>query len=278
MKKLVTILALFITISTFAEYQVFNYSASIKRIDPYLYTDGSTVTSDTLKGLLVTVCCYPCGAPMGKAYPNWLFIIRGKDKFKTVWKIPVKVDGGIFGKKIYAYNLDWDWTDLLIDSNWNYGLKKNLVKPADRSWGSIYFKSDMFMKVLYFDRKLTAVYDYGLLGYKCTDIEMTHTGFGNAGIKYNHNLNDFVNPYIKGISGSVTGSAKIPYFSFDPSNLTSYDIAPISGTFNIRFNNSLTEEIRGTADWNEIDRRIFKHLKFNQKMEAPDVDENWDLW
>ena len=278
MKKLTFLLALLISLSVFAEYQVFNYSASIKRIDPYLYTDGSTVTSDTLKGLLVTVCCYPCGASMGKAYPNWLFIIRGKDKTKTLWKIPVQVDGGIFGKKLDAYYVDYIWLDTLINSNFNYGVKKSIVKPADRSWGKIYFKCDMFKKLYYYDKKICGTYDYGLLGFKSTNVEMYHSGFGNAGIKYNYNLDNYVNPYIKGVSGTISGSATFPYFSIDPSNLSTYDVAPISGTFNIKFNNKLTEEIRGTADWDEIDRRIFKHLKYQTKMEAPDVDENWDLW
>ena len=278
MKKFISIFILFLSLVVSAEYQAFNYTASIKRLEPDLLTNGFTVTSDTLKGILVTVCCYPCGANMGKGYPSWLYIVRGKDKTKTLWKIPVQVDGGIFGKKLDAWHIYDTWIDYFLDHECDYGSLKPLVKPADRAWVKIYFKCDMVTKIIYLNKKVCGVYDYGLLGYKSTFAELHHSGFGTAGIKYNYAIFQYLNPYIKQASGTISGTATYPHFSLDPSNLTMYDNSPIYGSFTIRFNNSITEKLRGTAEWSELDSRVFKLIKYKELMEAPDIDENWELW
>lgn len=275
MKKLFVLLAFLVSFSCLAEYQVFQYRATFKRIEPDLATGGSTVVSDTLKGYMITVCCYPCGASMGKAYPNWLYVVRGKDKTKTLWKIPVKVDGGIFGKKIDAKYIDDNWVDYLDRYNWDYGLLKPMLKPANKAWAQIYFKTSMFKQLVCVNKKVYSVYNYGLLGYKNSYAMLQHSGFGSAGIKLNRALENYVNPYIVSISGTITGEAGFPTFSLDPSNYTTYDIAPITGTFQIRFNNKLTEEMRGTSEWAELDRRMYRHIKYNDLMED---EENWDLW
>ena len=275
MKKLLVVLVFLVSLTCLAEYQVFQYRATFKRIEPDLVTGGSTVVSDTLKGYLITVCCYPCGASMGKAYPSWLYVVRGKDKTKTLWKIPVRVDGGIFGKKIDAKNIDETWVDYLSDHDWNWGLLRPLLRPANKAWAQIYFKTVMFKKIVYKDKKIYGIYDYGLLGYRNNYVMLQHSGFGSASIKLNRALENYVNPYIVSITGTITGEAAFPDFSLDPSNFGTYDTSPVTGTFMIRFNNKLTEEMRGTAEWDELDRRMYQHIKFNDLMED---EENWELW
>lgn len=275
MKKLLSTVLLFTAIMCFAEYQVFQYIATFKHVEPDLTTGGTIVVNDSLRGYLITVCCYPCGASMGKGYPNWLYVIRGRDKTRTLWKIPVKVDGGIFGRKIDAKKTDETWGDYLDANGWDYGLLKPLLKPANKSWAKIYFETTMFKKLIYKNRKVCARYDYGLLGYKNNYVSLYHSGFGSANIKLNKTLVNYVNPYIVSISGTIVGEAALPAFSLDPSNFTTYDISPISGVFRIRFNNKLTEEMRGTSDWEELDQRMYRHLKFNDLLEDK---ENWSLW
>ena len=277
MKKLIVLLVLLFSMYSFGEYQVYTYRATFRRIEPNLVTNGSTITTDYLKGYLVTVCCYPCGASMGKSYPNWLYVVRTKDKTKTLWKIPVQVDGGLFGSNIDAGHVDDTWADYLSGFNWDYGKLKPLLKPANKSWMQIYFKSDKFTKLTYVkkSKKICAVYDYGLLGYKNSLSEIWHSGFGSAGIKLNKALENYINPYIITVSGSVTGYGVFPRFSLDPSNYTTYDKSPINGTFIVRFNKTLTEKIRGYADWNIIDEIIYKTITHSDIVEG---DENWSLW
>lgn len=276
MKRLLMALVLIITTACMAEYQVFRYMASVNTVKPNLITGGYTVSRAQLKGYLVTVCCYPCGADMGKNYPSWLYVMRTTDNTNTIWKIPVKVDGGIFGLKLNVDNFDNTWVDYMDSKNWDLWYIVPLLKPANKSWMKLYYTTENTKTVDYrISSKKKNTYDYGPLGYKNTSIALTHAGYGLAKIKINKKIDEFVNPYIYSISGSITGTATFPKFSIDPSNYSTYDEAPLSGTFNVKFSNTLTEKIRGTADWKEIDRRILLQMKYKDILGDP---ENWDLW
>lgn len=142
MKKLLTTLFTLICIVAYSEYQAFDFRASIKtfkrsqisengRIDP-----AWSIDTDTLKGYLITVCCYPCSADMGKSYPSWLFVVRGKDASKTLWKIPVDVNGAITGKSVSIEKL----TDFEQFNRYETTKKdRSYAKRAVQAWMIIQF-------------------------------------------------------------------------------------------------------------------------------------------
>jgi hypothetical protein len=136
MKKILVVLCLLLSMSIFAEYQGFNYQAvvkipklEIKKING-VYEKTWQLKTETIKGYLVTVCCYPCQAPFGKAYQSWLYVYKASDK-KTLWKIPVIVDGGLFGGNAVIEQItDYDCISRfdLTKSDENY------VKKIKKSW------------------------------------------------------------------------------------------------------------------------------------------------
>jgi hypothetical protein len=81
-------------------------------------------------------------------------------------------------------------------------------------------------------------------------------------------------PYINTASGDLVGTVETTsQFSYDPSNFSEYMKAPIVGTFNIRFNSSITTLIKGTDDWNVIDRRMFTKFKYDTLNDEDKIDE-----
>ena len=272
MKKLL-FLCLCLTLSVLAEYQVFNFSTTIKHVEPVYITGGTKIVSSTLKGYLVSVCCYPCGASFGKGYPTWLYVIRRNDPEKILWKIPVKVDGGLFGHYLNPLTLE----DIWYDYHYSNELKK-YTKKGNKSWVQLEYTSTNAVEITLTSKKITKTprtVQYGPLGNGCGTLIVQCSGFGSGNVKTNTRIYEWVNPYLASVSGSVTGTSVYPEFSFDPSNLRAYDIAPITGSFTIRFNNSMTEEIRGTADWSVIDRRIYRHLKYKSIVEQESDDSLW---
>jgi len=275
MKRFIVFLLFSVCVfSAFAEYQVFSYRAVIRRIEPSLKIENkmpvetTAVVTDTIKGYLVTVCCYPCNASFGKGYPSWLYVVRAKDKEKFLWQIPVQVDGGIFDSNFSVKNIAIFYSVGIYPED---DIFRNYVKKAGKSWFRM--ELDTVKTYEWCLRRGAArfYYDGGFLGGKATQSSLSHAGFGTAGWKINAELapyRDF-NPYIKSASGAVIGTSSSEGFSFDPSNYDVYNRSPVVGSFSILFNKRLTEKIRGFADWSIIDSIIYNEVR-HRKIQKED--------
>jgi len=281
MKSLFSVFLAFFafSLSAFAEYQAFNYQASIKvpkmelkKVDG-VYEKTWQLKSESLKGILVTVCCYPCQESFGKGYPSWLYVQRSGDK-KTLWKIPMVVDGGVFGG-------NGDVTRITDESKMDrFDLSKadeNYVKRFKKAWLMMNAKTVECYEVNLSTKICGVKTVRGFLGDETLGTFIRHFGFGTTSFKREPKLAkdglDF-QPYISSVSGSVGGEVKTAIqYSFDPSNFTGYENAPVAGTFSIKFNASLTKLVAGTADWNVIDYRIFSKFKYDMLVEEEYLNE-----
>ncbi len=276
MKKVLIAFFMIILASTaFAEYQAFDYRGSIRV--PKMMMKGVDKTwqlkTEALRGILVTVCCYPCGGSFGKDYPSWLYLYRSGDR-TTLWKVPVIVDGGIFGgnadvEKITNYSIIQ--RDDLSEQD------KVYVKRLKKSWFMMNANFEKFEELtLDNDRVITRI-SRGFLGDDVKTVKLMHFGFGNAGYKIVKELKDQgidFQPYVSSASGNLNGvlETNIP-FSYDPSNFSGYEHSPIVGTFSVKFNSRLTKLVAGTADWRVIDSRIFTKFKYDELIEEDEVEE-----
>lgn len=255
MKRSLLMLVIFgiLVLNAVAEYQAFTYKATfdvpiaeMKKVDGEMKQVWKLKTV-TLKGILVTVCCYPCQASFGKAYPSWLYAYSNNDK-NTLWKIPVMADGGLFSGNA---SID-DITDIHKISRFDISEQnQRYVKRISKSW----FMMNAEVKD-----------DHKIFGIDALDLSLKHSGFGKAGYKIDpkHGEDIKFQPYIASINGNLNGVATLrSKFSYDPSNFSGYVKSPIVGSFSIKFSPSLTKLVAGTADWSEIDRRIFLQFKYD---------------
>ena len=248
----------------FAEYQVFNYTANIKVPTVNVNTKKSnelsyTLGTERITGYLVTVCCYPCGCSFGEGYPSWLYVVRSKDVSKTLWKMQMVVDGGIFGKAIAPEMCE----DFRRRSQTTAQI--NYIKKANLSWVYMATIADGVATRNKTVNRKSIPFQSGMMGFNVLEGFLIHTGFGRASWKLNRKLagtTEEFNPYVYSASGTVTGEFIIPSaFAIDPSNYMLNYTTPASGTFSIRFNNKMTEAIRGHADWKDIDRIIYGYIR-----------------
>ena len=172
MKKLLTIMMIFVCAALTAEYQAFDFRASIKTLKFNQIVENKEqvpswcYSSDTLKGILVTVCCYPCNASMGKSYPSWLYVIRGKDTTRTLFKIPVRVDGGILGKSVNIEKI----SDIDQIERWDLSkADKNYVKKANQAWMTIEFDTSRIIPVILKGKKYNVYTDMRSIWYECPE-------------------------------------------------------------------------------------------------------------
>lgn len=279
-RKLILALALGCAGMLLAEYQVYQYKATIKRADiiPGKKADaegliqpiGARTTTDTLTGYLVTVACYPCGASMGKGYESWLFVVSKKAGSNIVWRLPVALDGGLFGPTATPANLSEAAQYAPTSAD------KALMRRATAAW--LHFEADAKTMRLPDGR--------GLFGPLAVRGRLVHDGYGTGAVKINAKATDpgvAFNPYIKSITGgAISGWLSIGdelAYGFDPSSRRGEYAAPVTGSFAVKFNAALTDEIRGTADWNEIARRVLTHFRYATLRQEP-YDETlmWELW
>lgn len=269
------------TLTAMAEYQVFSFRSSLKLPEPQIKrVQGSPervshTKSVSLKGYLVTVCCYPCGADFGKGYPSRFYLIRSNDPSKTVHRFSARVTGGVYG--ISAGTLLPE--NVLLEDWYNQMAVKKAAAPAKQAWVEIYTESKISNDILIKQLNSYKVFPNGVFGLGVELGRLTMCGMGTTAWRYDQEL--FPNPrfiiYVKSISGTCTGMARIQESSFDPSNYSIYDMVCISGTFNMNFNQKMTKEIKGNADWDVIDSIIYKHLSFKESLEEEDVPEyQWE--
>ena len=242
MKRLFTTVLLFFFLSSaavHAEYQVFTYSATLTRAEATAGGGGS-VTKDTLSGYLVTVSCFPCGASFGRGYQSWLLVTSSKLGKTLVWKIPCQVRGGIFGN-----NCD---LNKFSDMAW--------LNPTDGDKALMKRGTSFFIEFAAFSSAAVDTKGRSLAGADAGELVLWHSGFGTAGVKTNNKTDDpaaVFNPYCKTLAGNIVGQyeTKKP-FAWDPVNKSEKLVMPVVGEFKIVYSSTLTERIRGIADWEKI--------------------------
>ncbi len=247
------------TVACLAEYQVYDYRATIRRVEA---TSGgaAALITERLDGVLVSVACYPCGADSGKGYECWLFLVSRREGRQTVWRVPCEIDEGMFGPPCRSEKLsDWAWLQPTNED-------KTIMRRATKAW--IHFE---------FDTVKAEYNGNGLWGKAAIRGHLSHDGYGSGRTKINSATDDpsaVFNPYLGYASGTVTGWLQMTrQYGFDPSSRSAETAAPITGTFAIKYNAMLTEKIRGTADWNEIARRILLHFQYTRLLEE-DYDDS----
>lgn len=267
------LLTLALALPALAEYQAYSYRATIRRADAVRAGDravGARMVTDRLTGYLVTVACYPCGASMGKGYQSWLFLVSRRAGSSIVWRIPVSLDGGMFGPSADPAKLS---ESAQYDPT---AADKTLMRKANAAW--LHFEADA--------RTMRLPDGSGLFGPLAVRGRLVHDGYGVGSVKINAKAADpgiAFNPYVRSVTnGVVSGWMSIGdglEYGFDPSSRNGEYAAPVAGSFSVKYDSALTEELRGTADWDELARRVLGHLKHQTLLQEPYRDElMWVLW
>ena len=238
-RLLIAFIFIFTAFIASAEYQVFTYTANLKTVTPTTQ-GGGVVSAIKLTGYLVSVACYPCGASFGKGYPSWLFVTDSAKK--TIWKIPCVVTGGQFGNTCNPGNFtSMAWVD---------------PTEADKALAK---KGNQFYCTFTAISKTSTISTM-----KAASVELLHSGFGEGSTKLNNKTDDpsaKFNPYMKSCSGNVIGKIDLlKYIIWDPVNKYEVELAPVIGDFKLTFSATMTDKIRGTADWDKISGIIVKQM------------------
>lgn len=291
MKKILfAVLASTFATALMADY-VYDYKASIKRIDPSYkvrtvtvdrskakaVTSSYSVVSDTLSGYVVVPACIACDkegvSSSIEGFTNdnaYAYIIRKGDKYvKSVLKTKPVMASAIFG----AYVNNTTGVDAPLAS----------IKDAKKAWMSLAYASQNSNDILSSDVVLKNVgatdLNYGFLGFDNLGVvTIEATGFGTAKIMSKAEVTDlgFCDPtttpgwscqYINTISGTLIGFAEYAgpcnvtpmwdlCYSVEKQITDTVDKAVISGTWTLKFNKSLSAV---AAD--EKEAAILKKLK-----------------
>lgn len=291
MKKLLTAILLgAFAVSASAQYLIYNYKASFKRVDPVYqkvsyafdsysstkkdftgYFDTFQVASDSLNGYLIIPACDDCLTPADAAAFGWddfgsgddtsytaadptLLVTRKGDKlYKTVWYFDnsVYVDAAMFNKGV-ALRIPTGG-DTLAGT-------PSSIKKIKTAWGILSYSINntlnttqtISMKGMTSNQTTT----YGFLGYQSMGGSIDSTGFGSVSVITNDGSTTIGfcgNTVIPGtqciavnkISGSIVGGfgyaglcAAPPMF--DICDYTGVGGAPISGTWSLSINKSLS--------------------------------------
>jgi len=254
-----TILVLAAALCARAEYQAYDYRCVIRRIEAAPAADGAArgarVVTDVLRGILVSVACYPCGADSGKGYQCWLFLVSRRAGGDVVWRVPCAIDQGLHGPACMPSRLsEMAWLDPTRAD-------REIMRRASRGWIHLEFRTESAKKAS----------GDGLWGPLAVKGMLVHDGHGLGATKINAATDDpaaVFNPYLRTASGTVTGWSLVGGdYGFDPSSRRMEEAAPIAGTFRVKYNAAVTEEIRGTSDWDEIARRVLLHFRYATLLE-----------
>lgn len=109
-----------------------------------------------------------------------------------------------------------------------------------------------------------------------------HSAYGTGAVKTNSKTDDPAakfNPYCKTATGQVTGqyqvTSEVP-FAWDPVNKGEKLTMPVIGTFKITYSATMTERIRGIADWSKIFSIVM--MSMNVKKEVMEDYQEAFMW
>ena len=285
MKKILfAVLASTFATALMADY-VYDYKASIKRIDPSYkvrtvnkakaVTSSYNVVSDTLSGYVVVPACIACDergveSSIAENFAGTAYIVRKGDKYvKSVLKTPAKMASAIFG----AY----------VNNTTSENKPLASIKDAKKAWMSLAYASQDSSATISSEVVLKRVgateLNYGFLGFDNIGVvAIDAAGFGTAKIMSKAEVTDLgfcgdtTTPgwscqYINTISGTLVGTAEYQ----GPCNVTpmwdlcysaerqitdSVTDAVVTGTWTLKFNKSLS-----AVAANEKEAAILKKLK-----------------
>lgn len=287
MKKILfAVLASTFATALMADY-VYDYKASIKRIDPSYkvrtvnkakaVTSSYNVVSDTLSGYVIVPACIACDdagveSSITDEFAGTAYIVRKGNKYvkyvKSVLKTPTVMGSAIFGA--YVNNTTSDNTP------------RASIKDAKKAWMYLAYASQDSKDVLSSEFVLKKVsptdLNYGFLGFDNLGVvTIEATGFGTAKIMSKAEVTDLgfcgdtTTPgwscqYINTISGTLIGWAEYagpcdvtPMWDLcysEDKNTDSVNDAVVTGTWTLKFNKSLSAV---AAD--EKEAAILKKLK-----------------
>lgn len=259
-----------------AQYWVYNYTNSIKRLDlkitsvkysPDEFDQSSplwtellesyTTASDTLTGYLVVPVCFDCtgtadtSAPfsVGNAYDeSFIYVIRKADKTKTVWKVTADVYAGLFNLGVGVRPLDED--DALSEMGYPTSKKK-----LTQAWMQVYFDFEDLADDALFNSTFGYL-PYGFYGFGYEYIWLGHAGFGKAKtittggfcIPSGHCfvITSITSGRMAGYAyhKGVCGAPPI----WDVCTLYPYPESATHGTWSLRLNEAMSSAFNGTLD------------------------------
>ena len=236
-----------------AEYQVFTYNATISRAEPTVF-GGANLVKDTFTGYFITVSCFPCGASFGRGYQSWLVVTSAKLGKTQVWKLPCQVRGGLFGSDCNPKKFsDFAW-----------------LNPTDSDKALMNKGQNFFIEFVTYDFKALDAKKNSIMGQSSEEVVLWHSGYGIAKTKINNKTDDLsavFNPYCKSLTGFVVGQYKTSsLFAWDPVNKGEKDYIPAVGEFKIDYSSTMTEKIRGIADWSKIFSIILSSMNVKKEV------------
>lgn len=266
------------TIMGGAQYWVYNYTNSIKRLDYKITTvkyspdafdassplwtdllDSYTTALDTLTGYLVVPMCFDCAGTadgsdpfsVGSAYDeSFIYVIRKGDKTKTVWKSTADTYAGLFNLGVGVRPPDED--DALSEMGYPTSKKK-----LTQAWMQVYFDlDDLADDALY--NSTIGYLPYGFYGFGSAYVALDHAGFGKAKTITTGGFcipggNCFVITSIT--DGRMTGYVEQKGVCgappiWDVCTLLPYPEGATHGTWNLRLNEAMSSAFNGTLDEN----------------------------
>lgn len=267
-----------------AQYVVYDYKASIKRMDlqlgnykysPDVYDAKDTVTvpwdsyttaKDTLKGYLVLPVCAGCnedGTDTSIGNSALLIVTRKGDKSKGVMALYPSVSSAVFGKTVGGRPAD----DELAAGPFS-------MKKLNEAWMSMSYAipaiDDVYQSTKFGDIPA------GFLGMGSVEANVMHAGFGKVESvtpKSDPGLCGNVDPEsscltLKSVSGDLVGETAQTYvcelsiwdmcsFTLDTPAGAIVDSAVLHGSWSVKYNKKATADVNGLSDEDDL----FDYLK-----------------
>lgn len=253
---------------------VYDYKASIKRLDYKIANtkyslstpDGTsglvtsalesyTTASDSLKGFLLLAMCEACGVyngsdvslPFDEAY---LYLMRGADKTKNVWKFEAEVSSSLFGVGAYPESE-------ILEQNTDGpqpGSPTSYKKLTQAGMLVGFELGDCFIPETGAQFGNWGTFPYGFLGHGSESGDVAAAGFGKA---QTLTKSSFCNPTASCFQvTSINGNLVAQVFQkgvcgrpplWDVCTLEAVVESVMSGTWSVKLNNKLTDSFNAGA-------------------------------
>ena len=270
MKKCLAILFVcaFVGSVASAQWLVYDYKASIKRLDNQIKTvkysadmydqkantetlmDTYAQVSDSLSGYLLVPICIGCAEigsdtslPFGDSF---IYVNRKADKTKGWWKMDAVVAAGLQDKDV-TWRKEGDALEFGPTS----------LKKLQHAWGSVVYAFEDIAPDAPHGKY--GNWPYGFLGHGSAEGTITSTGFGDAKL-LSETITGFCSPtteesclVVSNIVGTMVGIVlqkpvcEVPVI-WDVCSLSGMFDAVISGTWSIKLNQKVTGKANASED------------------------------
>ena len=279
MKKLITLAVALIALNSMANVLVYNYKASIARLDVNLRAfragssainlDTASTRYDSINGYLAVYACSKCNDSQMRASSiqyneGWIYIKRAGDKVaakkapKGWYRAPAQFASAMFGPKAAYYSIDGITIDTRNSSTraWarlNYSItyptaideETGVEVPAGMKYaGEVYG----FLGL----GNLDSYFQHAGFGYVTYDPFTTDGACGSTNTDYCWKLYSIYGTLI----ADCTYAGKCGDYIFDICSLAPVADAVAYGTWTLKLNNALS----GAADFTAADAAIAKKI------------------